>query len=234
MHFEVIASSSKGNCYTIDDGRTKLMIDPGIPIKKIKEALNFQLSDIRACLASHVHADHIMAARDIMKAGIDVYASSETLEAAKLFGHRAHAIKAMHQIRIGTWLIKPFPLKHDVPCVGFLLNSCLTNEIAIYACDTQFVRHRFKGSAHILAIECNYDMDVLKQNVRSGTIDIGLAKKIIQNHMSLQTVLDFLKTNDMAKVQKIHLLHLSTRNADAALFKKEIQALCGRPVYIGG
>ena len=234
MHFEVIASSSKGNCYTIDDGRTKLMIDPGIPIKKIKEALNFQLSDIRACLASHVHADHIMAARDIMKAGIDVYASSETLEAANLFGHRAHAIKAMHQIRIGTWLIKPFPLKHDVPCMGFLLDSRHAGETAIYACDTQFVRHRFKGSAHILAIECNYDMDVLKQNVRSGTIDIGLAKKIIQNHMSLQTVLDFLKANDMSAVKEIHLIHLSAANSDAEMFKKKVQEISGRPTYVGG
>ena len=32
-----IASSSLGNCYTVDDGQTKILIECGIPIKKIKK-----------------------------------------------------------------------------------------------------------------------------------------------------------------------------------------------------
>ena len=37
-----------------------------------------------------------------------------------------------------------------------------------------------------------------------------------------------------AKLQEIWLLHLSSSNADAKRFKKEIQELTGVPVYIAG
>ena len=50
-----IASSSKGNLYYITDGETPLLLEAGIPIKKIKEGINFRLSGVRGCLISHAH-----------------------------------------------------------------------------------------------------------------------------------------------------------------------------------
>lgn len=55
MLIKPIASSSKGNCCVIDDGRSKLILDCGIPIKKIKEGVDFNLSNIAGCLISHSH-----------------------------------------------------------------------------------------------------------------------------------------------------------------------------------
>jgi phosphoribosyl 1,2-cyclic phosphodiesterase len=52
--------------------------------------------------------------------------------------------------------------------------------------------------------------------------------------MSLKTVKDMLRANDLSQVKEIHLLHLSDRNSSAKLFKKEIQELTGKPVYIAG
>lgn len=43
---------------------------------------------------------------------------------------------------------------------------------------------------------------------------------------------DFLKANDLRHVQEIWLLHLSDGNSDADRFKREIQELTGKPVYI--
>ena len=50
--------------------------------------------------------------------------------------------------------------------------------------------------------------------------------------MSLETAKDFLRANDLTAVQEIWLCHLSDGNSDAERFKREIQALTGKPVYI--
>ena len=55
MNIKVIGSGSSGNCYRIDDGKTALLIECGLPIKKIKEKLNFNLTGICGCLLSHSH-----------------------------------------------------------------------------------------------------------------------------------------------------------------------------------
>jgi phosphoribosyl 1,2-cyclic phosphodiesterase len=48
----------------------------------------------------------------------------------------------------------------------------------------------------------------------------------------LEQVKEFLKANDLSKVQQIVLIHLSDGNSDEALFKTEIQKLTGKPVYV--
>ena len=53
-----------------------------------------------------------------------------------------------------------------------------------------------------------------------------------KNHMSLETLLDFLRANDLSHVKEIRLLHLSNRNADADKIKREVSALAGVPVII--
>ena len=220
--------------YRIDDGKTVLLIDPGVAVGLIKESLGFGLHEVSGALVSHVHRDHSRGAKGLMEAGIGVWATRETLDAAELSGHRAHEITPMYQTRIGSWRIKSFLLHHDVQCVGFLLNSCFTNESALYVCDTQFVSQRFKGKLDIIAIECNYSMDILKANLQSGALGIEAARRTVNNHMSLETVKGFLRAQDLSKLQEIHLLHLSYGNSDAGRFSREIQGLTGRPAWIGG
>lgn len=56
VKFKPIASSSKGNCYIVEaEGSKPLLLEAGIPIKKIREALNFGLSNLAGCLISHEH-----------------------------------------------------------------------------------------------------------------------------------------------------------------------------------
>lgn len=55
MTFESYASSSAGNLYSITDGKTTLLIECGLPKKKLLKALDFNLLKINACLLSHSH-----------------------------------------------------------------------------------------------------------------------------------------------------------------------------------
>ena len=55
IEFKTIASGSSGNCYIVSNGTHKLMIECGIPIKKIREKGGFCVHEIDGCLISHGH-----------------------------------------------------------------------------------------------------------------------------------------------------------------------------------
>ena len=227
------ASGSTGNCYKVTDGRTPLLLECGIGLKEIQKGLNFRTSEIAACLISHEHKDHCKAIRDVLKAGIDCYISRGTAEALGLSGHRLHIIKAKQQFKIGSWAILPFETQHDAADpLGFLLAN-QDGEKLLYATDTYYIRYRFQGLTHIM-IETNYSMDILRANVEAGLVGPALKTRIMKSHFSLENVKKFLQANDLSKVQEIWLLHLSDGNSDADRFKREIQELTGKPVYVAG
>lgn len=232
MDIKVLASSSKGNCYRISDGYTALLLECGIHIKKIRQELEFKLSEISGCLISHEHKDHSKAVKDIVKAGIDVYMSEGTREALNIEGHRVKVIKPQKQFNIGTYSILPFRTEHDAKePLGFLIYSRTTREKLLFATDTYYIRYRFPNLTHIM-IECNYAIDILKSNIEKGLVPESLKDRLLESHFSLEHVKEFLKANDLSKVQEIWLLHLSDGNSDAKRFKKEIQELTGKMVFI--
>ena len=223
-------SSSKGNLYRVDDGRTRLLIEAGVPIKKIKEALDFRLSDIAGCLISHSHGDHARGLKDLLKAGVDCYLTQGTADELSLSGHRLHIIKAGEQFQVGTWTILPFETVHNTSePVGFLLAS--GKDRLMFATDTQYIGPRFQGLTHIM-IEIDFDRDTLESQIREGGDSMAHAKQVLQNHLSLQTALGFFAANDMSQVREIHLLHLSAGNSDADRFRREVQKATGKPTYI--
>jgi phosphoribosyl 1,2-cyclic phosphodiesterase len=233
VNFTSYASSSRGNLYRLSHGENALLIEAGLPLKEIKKALGFKLSGISGCLLTHEHQDHSKAARDLMKAGVDVYCTQGTAEALHLDGHRLNIVKAMVQFRIGPWSVMPFDTIHDAAePVGFLIGHQDGGKI-LFCTDTGYVRYRFKAVTHI-AIEANYSALKLKEQVFQGKVHPDVARQLWGRHMSLEAVRDMLRANDLSQVQEIHLLHLSDQNSAAELFKKEIRDLTGKPVFIAG
>lgn len=232
MDITVIASGSSGNAYRISDGDTALLLDAGIPLQRIKQALNFRVRDIAGCLITHAHGDHAKAAGDLAKAGVDVYTSQGTIDACRLTGHRIKPVKALQEVMIGTFAVLPFDVQHDAPePLGFLLTSRRTGEKLLYFTDTYYLKYRFTGLTHIMG-ECNYSMDIVEQSVRNGYIPPELVPRLIKSHMSLEHFLDLLKANDLHEVKQIYLLHLSNNNSDAERFREAVRKLTGTEVYV--
>nr|DAO88672.1 MAG TPA: Metal-dependent hydrolases of the beta-lactamase superfamily I [Caudoviricetes sp.] len=232
MDITVIASGSSGNAYRISDGDTALLLDAGIPLQRIKQALNFRVRDLAGCLITHAHGDHAKAAGDLAKAGVDVYTSQGTIDACRLTGHHMKAMKALQEVMIGTFAVLPFDVQHDAPePLGFLLTSRRTGEKLLYFTDTYYLKYRFTGLTHIMG-ECNYSMDIVEQSVRNGYIPPELVPRLVKSHMSLEHFLDLLKANDLHEVKQIYLLHLSNNNSDAERFREAVQKLTGTEVYV--
>ena len=230
MDIKCFASSSKGNCYIIDDGHTKIMIECGIQFKEIQIALRFRLSSIAGVLVSHSHRDHSRSVKDLIKAGVDVYLSEAAITELGASGHRVNEISPKKQFQLGTFTVLPFELNHDVFNLGYLLAN-QEGEKLLYASDTSYIRYRFRGLTHIM-IEANYSLDILNGNVESGSIPKEMKKRVLRSHMSIETAKEFLKANDLSKVEQIWLIHLSDGNSDAERFKREVQELTGRMVFV--
>jgi phosphoribosyl 1,2-cyclic phosphodiesterase len=230
MKIEVFASSSVGNCYSISNGREVLLIECGIPVKKIKQAMGFTLSSAVGCLCSHNHGDHAKAAKDVAAAGVDLYTSQGTIDALGLTGHRVHTIKARQTVQIGPFQVMPFETIHDAAePLGFLIAS--GGAKLLFATDTAFLPYKFPNLTHLM-IECNYQVDILARNVASGEVTMAQKERLLFSHSSLGNTLQFLANQDLSQVREIHLLHLSAGNSDAATMKRAVMAATGRPVYI--
>lgn len=237
IDIQVLASSSKGNCYKIDDGRSSLLIEAGIPINRIKEGLDYNLSDIEGCLISHEHGDHIKSAEKLLALGISCYMSTGTYKGSKiteLYYHSIGIVSSEKPFVIGSWVIQAFDVEHDVEePLGFICYSKHTKEKLLYLTDTYYTRHIFPMLNYIM-IECNHSYEILNQRVAEGSLDPAQKKRLIQSHMALENVKNMLRANDLSEVKEIYLIHLSDGNSDAELFKREIQELTGKPTYVAG
>lgn len=232
MLINPIASGSSGNAYYISDGHSSLLLDAGISLAQIQAGCGYKVSQLSGCLVTHGHGDHAKAAQALARLGVNIYTSHGTAEMAKLKGHRIRTVQALKSFSAGTFEVLPFDVEHDVPePLGFLIRSTATQEKLLYFTDTYYIRYTFVGLTHIM-MEANYDPDTMEQNVREGRVDVSRAKRTIGSHMSIDTVIKTLESFDLSRLQQIYLLHLSNDNSQAADFKRRVQALTGKEVYL--
>ena len=235
INFKPLASSSAGCCYVLSGGGAKapLLLDCGIRYKLIQVGMNFEVSSLAGCLISHAHGDHIAAADKLIEAGVHCYASEETWTAYNpdSRSHYSNVLRLAEQAEVGDWTVIPCEAVHDAPgTFGFLIGSPAGDRI-LYLTDSAYVKNKFPGITHLL-IECNFDPEVMRDHAMVGKIDGGRYRRVVKTHMSIDTLLGFLKANDLSKLQEIHLLHLSAANSNAVSFKRRVQEVTGVPTYI--
>ncbi|WP_319001310.1 MBL fold metallo-hydrolase [Clostridium estertheticum] len=168
--------------------------------------------------------------------GINVYTSVGTAraivnECRVIETHlRLNFIKSEIQFNIGNFTIMPFETEHDAAePLGFLIDHKDIGKL-LFATDTYYIRYKFNSLKHFL-IECNYSKEIVKENIKFG-LNLTRVKRLLNSHFSLQNVKEFLKETDLSQCEDITLIHLSDGNSNAAQFKKEIERLTGKPVYI--
>nr|DAT19166.1 MAG TPA: YycJ-like MBL-fold protein [Caudoviricetes sp.] len=231
MRIEVIASGSSGNCYKISNEDTTLLIECGIPYKKIQQALNFKTTDIDGVLVSHEHGDHSKACKDLIKAGVDLYMTKGTKEALKLESHRVKTFRQWSMyldVEIGSFIIKPFRTIHDAKePVGFVIYDSISKEEIVFITDTQYSIYNF--SPDYFMIEVNYVTETIN---KSEKIHPDLRARIKKTHMSLETAINLLERSDLSNLKKIYVMHLSDSNSDAKVIKESLQKLTGVAIEI--
>jgi phosphoribosyl 1,2-cyclic phosphodiesterase len=206
------------------------MIEAGIDFKKVKQAVNFKISNIVGCLISHIHSDHSKYTKDILNSCIQVYTSEKTKEKLEIHSNRLIAVEPDIQFQIDEFSVIPFEVPHDAPCFGFLINHTESGVI-LFLTDCYYSPKRFQSLSNIL-IEANYNYSILHSNLKKGIISKTQYNRVISSHLSFETCLKTLLANDLSKVNNIVLIHLSNDNSNALDFQEGIRKATGKTIHV--
>lgn len=187
MSIEIVSvgSSSSGNSYIIMTGGRTLILDAGLPAKKIMaalESLGTDPEEVDAVLITHEHIDHVRSIRAVSRKCTEavVVASRGTAEHTENFRHvpeeRLRLIKAGESITLGRRegmsecsedykdiTIRAFALSHDAAePLSFVISD--GDESIAAVTDSGIITDEIFESvrdADQLVFEANHDVDML-------------------------------------------------------------------------
>lgn len=232
MRFIPLASSSAGNAYLVEAPGGLLLLECGLSFKRLRSLAGYRLHDLCGCLITHEHKDHSRCWADLIKNGVRVWASAGTVEKlAESGGGNAALLEELPEgedgrdnpflpFRVGPFDVQPFPTFHDAEePVGYLIRS--GGEKLAFATDTAVIHSRFPG-VHILAVEANYDRDIL---ARCDRMPDKVKHRVQNSHMEIGTLCGYLQGADLSACREIWLLHLSDASANEGDFVRRVRAV---------
>lgn len=231
IKLKVLGSGSSGNSYAlIADNGEILAIEAGCKFMDFKIMIDWKISDVVGCIVSHEHGDHARYIKDFMQSGIPVYTAFETQSALEIItGECTIAIPPRTVRKIGSFTVTPFNVPHDteIECYGYLIKHEEMGQL-LFLTDLEYCKYNFsKLNIEHIMVEANYDMELVDR-------DEPNYEHRLRGHMSLDTALKFISTNDNPALRNVVLIHLSDKSGDPALFKQKTEETvkCGANVYI--
>lgn len=229
LRVRVLRSGSAGNAILVETGRTRFLIDAGLPADTILKELEGTGIPPRldAILLTHEHDDHLRGASAMARAGNAVVLANETtLRAAgpQLAGADVEVFRTGRPFRVGPVEVTAFPLPHDAAePVGFVVTT--DGVRVVVACDlggvTDAVIEHARG-ADLLLIEANYDLRLMAVSAYPWF----LKNRIIspQGHLSNDGAARAAVAAAVDGPRTVHLVHLSEANNLAPLARDTVRA----------
>lgn len=206
FQFSVLGSGSKGNAtyYEPHGDGDGLMIDIGFPDKRIKSGLagiNRSFHDnVHDVLITHDHGDHLPKNK----------AHLHTMETA--FEDMC-SVQSNCYAPSSNSLITRFPLIHDIPCYGFLIEADgtrvahITDTGDIY-CDT----FGHLVGLHALVVEANWDEVLIDDMISENKVPLSRIEHSMDDHFSNQQMADLVEAVAWPGLEYVILIHLSDSN----------------------
>lgn len=244
MIFCSLYSGSSGNSIFVASEGAKILIDAGLPGKKIDEALKEigqNPSELDGIFITHEHSDHIKGVGVLSrKYDIPIYANEATWNAmdtsiGKIKECNIRVLDKRSAISVNDMEVKCFNIPHDaVGPMGYTLNSngksvSVATDLGTF---TQEIKDSIKDSEVIL-LECNHDVQMLK----FGPYPYPLKRRILSEigHLSNEdcgkAVVDILSSGEP---KQIILGHLSnTNNHPDLAFQTVLNVLNDNNIVLG-
>ena len=205
MRFIVIQSGSKGNATLVMDKGRVLLIDMGIGLRVLKEALckeNLNLYNINAMLLTHEHWDHTTGIKYLPP--IPIYCTKETLN-----NENVVEVEPYKEFQIEHFKITPVSTSHDVRNpLGFVIEN--GEEKLVYLTDSGKITVKSLKkikNADYYVIESNHDPEMLMATNRP----MMLKRRILstKGHLSNEQSATYMTMSVGDKTKEIILAHLS-------------------------
>lgn len=228
MKLKILGSNSSGNSYILENDNEALLIEAGIDIRLVKKELKFNLRKVAGAIISHRHGDHAKYVKSFVDCGIRTLALEDVFASHKADLPFAYPITPNKSYKIGNFIVTPFMVSHDVPCVGWLVKHTEIGKL-LFVTDTMKLDYVFDGLTQIM-IETNYSDEIIDRRLEREEITFQMYKRIIQSHMSLGTAQAILNNHDLSQVDNIILIHLSNGSSNENQFVDTIKKATGKIV----
>lgn len=231
MKVQVFASGSGGNCLLVSSGSTHIMIDAGISLRRMNDALasaGLTMREVSGVLITHEHSDHISGLQTLLKHHRPQIWAPRTV-ASRLWGMLPEidgCLRTMPLDRaqpLGRLFVRAFPTPHDTDqSVGYRIEG---DGIFAMATDmgsvTPEVLAGLRGAGTVL-IEANHDEELL----RYGRYPMYLKKRILseRGHLSNADCAQLARTLAGEGARHIILGHLSRENNRPELALRAVSA----------
>lgn len=225
-----LSSGSNGNCFYLEAGEVKLIIEAGLTSKQYENRLNqigVDPRQIDAILVSHEHSDHILGAGAIhRKYGTPIYMTHGTANAlpAKIgYISDLRTYPAGVAFFVGNIKIQTVPSQHDcAEGVHFVISDsfCHAGFITDAGAPSNIL-HAMISPLDILFLESNYDSKLLneckypeqlKTRIRGG-----------RGHLSNLQAAQMIRTYASERLKYLVLCHIS-ENANTMPLVREVHS----------
>lgn len=210
---KVISSGSIGNSYILECNGERLLLDLGVKWDDILRGLNYDLSNITACIVSHAHNDHSKSLPNAIKSGLSVFSNEEVASIHKGVKFLPVGVKT----RIGGFKVQPLIVSHNAMCYAYIITHEEMGKL-VFATDCAEFRYKIKGVHHWI-IECNHCEELMLEHALNNVYSMSAS----ENHLEIAQTIDALKNNFCVDTQTIVLCHLSQGNADEKGFEQRVK-----------
>jgi len=222
MIFCSLYSGSSGNSMFVSTKKAKILVDAGLPGKKIDMALqkiDENTKDINGIFVTHEHSDHIKGVGVLSrKYDIPIYANDDTWSAmkssiGKIKEHNVKIIDKRSNTQIEDMNIKAFNIPHDaVSPMGYTISD-ESKSISIATDIGTFTNEIYDSikESEVILLESNHDVSMLKYGPYPYTLKRRILSEI--GHLSNEDCGEAIVRLLNYKLKKqIILGHLSNTN----------------------
>lgn len=215
MKYEIIGSSSKGNCIIVED---ILILDVGVSYSKIKKFL----SKVKLIFVSHCHKDHLLPSTikhiSFNFPNIKYVCGSEEvvkkLVECNVNKKNIYVLKNGIKYDLGLIKVRLIDLYHDVENYG--LKWELNGKKGIYIVDTERIDHIVAQDYDLYLIENNYQEKVLQEHINKAIEEndenmLFYLNRVPHAHLSNEQANSFLIEN-MGENSVYEYIHKSNYN----------------------
>jgi phosphoribosyl 1,2-cyclic phosphodiesterase len=210
LRLSVLSSGSSGNATYMETDAGGLLVDAGLPRRRIEALLariGRDLTDVRAILLTHGHADHTCGVRSLVgKGDIEVFAAPGVGESLG-----ARTVASGEPSPVGGFTVTFFEVPHDSMTYGVRVARDTTAvAMATDLGEAGVEVLQCMSGAEAVVLEANHDRDWLRRGPYSASLKRRISSQ--RGHLSNRQAADAAVALAPHGLKDLVLAHLSKTN----------------------
>lgn len=226
INIRTLANNSKENCHLLSlSNGTKILIDANISFRKLQRHLKGE--NLNAALIAN--GDFTPKTLEyLVRRGIDMRISHDAVRSYGIY-YKFNTFTPEDSgklFRVADAFVTVFDMPNDTRAFNYIIDD--GEEIVLYISNLgykftpfaeQFSAALLSRSSVKIIIETYYSIvDLFNSN-----IDNKIKSQIIENRLSIEQAVGFLRKSDLSNVSEIHLINISDKRGDSTNFKRQIE-----------